>query len=256
MIDKIPTNDGIVAITGASRGLGASLAVGLAKAGYFVACLSRRGVGVEKLEVPAALKDQMINIACDITDQDSISHSLALVAQHEGGLQCLINNAGIHLAGSSARFSNEDFDEVLQTNVIGTFAMCRAAYPYFKERGGGKIINIGSFYDRLGVPQNTAYAASKAALASVNRSLATEWARDHIAVVNIAPGYVDTDLAANYLDREDFQRYLARSVPIARSSTPEEVAAVIIQLMAGDMVLLTGQTIYVDGGHSIDHGRI
>ncbi len=254
--NKAEYGDDLVAVTGASRGLGASIAVELAKAGFRVGCLSRRGAGVESIEVPGGLQERMINLACDVTDQDGIARSLVTLDGERGGLRCLINNAGIHRLGSSARFGNEDFEQILRTNVIGTFAMCRAAYPYLCARGGGAIINIGSFFDRLGVPRNTAYGASKAALGSITRSLAAEWARDGIAVINVAPGYIETDLNHDYLARDEVKAYFARRVSIARPGQPEEVADFIVRLLGGDLTLLTGQTIYLDGGHAIDHGRI
>lgn len=248
--------NGFVAVTGANRGLGAALALALAEAGFAVACLSRQGKGVEALEVADEARARMIDIVCDVTDQDSIKRAFEALDKEAGGLRHLINNAGIHRVGPSKRFSNEDFEDILQTNVIGAFAMCRAAYPYLRARGGGGIVNIGSFFDRIGVPQNTAYAASKAALGSISRSLAAEWARDRIYVVNVAPGYIETDIARDYLARAEVKAYFARRVPIARPSQPEEVADFIVRLLAGDLTLLTGETIYLDGGHGIDHGRV
>jgi NAD(P)-dependent dehydrogenase (short-subunit alcohol dehydrogenase family) len=250
-------SDGIVAVTGASRGLGAEIAMALAERGFTVGCLSRKGIGLEQGEPSEGLKKRMINLACDVTDEASIAAALAELDGREGGLRYLINNAGIHLLGASRDFSNDDFRQVLETNVIGAFAAARAAYPYLRAQShGSAIINIGSFFDRLATPHNTAYSASKAALGAMNRCLAAEWAKDGISVVNVAPGYIDTDIARDYLAQDEVKAYFARRVPIGRPSQPEEVADFTARLLQGDLTLLTGETIYVDGGHSIDHGRV
>ena len=253
-----PLGDGIVAVTGASRGLGVEIIRALDERGFTVAALSRKGIGPEQGDLPDAVKQRLINLACDVTDEDSIAAALAEVDSRPGGLRYLINNAGIHLLGPSRSFSNDDFRQVLETNVIGAFAAARAAYPYLraKKDRGSAIINIGSFFDRLATPHNTAYSASKAALAAMNRCLAAEWAKDRISLVNVAPGYIDTDIAREYLALNEVKAYFARRVPIGRPSQPEEVADFTARLLDGDLTLLTGETIYVDGGHSIDHGRV
>ncbi len=250
--------DGIVAVTGASRGLGVEIVRALDERGFTVAALSRKGIGPEQGDLSDEIKQRLINLPCDVTDEDSIATALAELDGKPGGLRHVINNAGIHLLGPSRSFSNDDFRQVLETNVIGAFAVARAAYPYLraqKDRGSA-IINIGSFFDRLATPHNTAYSASKAALAAMNRCLAAEWAKDRISLVNVAPGYIDTDIARDYLALEEVKAYFARRVPIGRPSQPEEVADFTARLLDGDLTLLTGETIYVDGGHSIDHGRV
>jgi NAD(P)-dependent dehydrogenase (short-subunit alcohol dehydrogenase family) len=236
--------------------LGAAIVAALAARGFTVGCLSRDGAGPEQDGLGDELQQRLINLSCDLGDEDSIASSLAALDREGSGLRYLINNAGIHLLGPSERFSNDDFRRVLETNVIGSFALCRAAYPYLRARGGGGIINIGSFFDRLGVPHNTAYAASKAALGSITRCLAAEWAKDRVSVLNVAPGYIETDLSRSYLARDEVKDYFTRRVPIARPGQPEEVAEFVARLLGGDLTLLTGETIYLDGGHSIDHGRV
>jgi len=258
--DASPTS-GIVAVTGASRGLGVEIVRALDERGFIVAALSRKGIGPEQGDLPGAVKNRLINLPCDVTNEDSIAAALAEIDSKPGGLRYLINNAGIHLLGPSRSFTNDDFRQVLETNVIGAFAVARAAYPYLrehhKENGqNSAIINIGSFFDRLATPHNTAYSASKAALAAMNRCLAAEWAKDHISLVNVAPGYIDTDIARDYLALDEVKAYFARRAPIGRPSQPEEVADFTARLLDGDLMLLTGETIYVDGGHSIDHGRV
>ncbi len=253
---KSDERTGIVAVTGASRGLGAAIALELAERGFLVGCLSRRGQGPEDLEVPAGLRSRMVHESCDVTDGAGVARALARLSEQPGGLRAVVNNAGVHKLGPSKDFTTEDFEWLLQTNAVGTFTVCREAYPHLLASGGGAIINIGSFFERLGVPGNACYSASKAAVGALTRALATEWARDCIAVINVAPGYIETDLNRDYLNRPDVKAYFERRVPIGRPAQPEEVAGFVASLLSETSMLLTGETIYLDGGHSIDHGRI
>lgn len=247
---------GIVAVTGASRGLGAAIALELAGRGFGVGCLSRRGRGPEDLEVPAKLKSRMVHETCDVTDGAGVAGALARLAEQPGGLRAVVNNAGVHKLGPSKDFTTEDFEWLLRTNAAGTFAVCREAYPHLVASGGGTIVNIGSFFERIGAPGNACYSASKAAVGALTRALATEWARDGIAVIDVAPGYIETDLNRDYLKRPEVKAYFARRVPLGRPSRPAEVARFVAGLLSESAMLLTGQTIFLDGGHSIDHGRI
>lgn len=241
-----------IVVTGASRGIGSAIARALAEAGFTVACLSRKGEGVEDTSPEAAVAERLHAYAADVTDLVSIEDALARVQADHGGIRGLVNNAGIQKDGPAAEFSTEDFLDVLNTNALSAFQVSREAYPYLRQRGASLIVNIGSFYDRLGVPLNTAYCASKAAVGAITRCLAVEWARENIRVLNVAPGFIGTDLNRQYLEQERFQKYLRRRVPVGRAGTPEEIGAVVQGLFATDMAFLTGETIYVDGAQGIN----
>ena len=251
-------NHRLIAVTGANRGIGAATALELAGRGYTVACLTREGGGVKSLPVPGHLAGRMIHLACDVTDEEGVRRALrGAVEQGEamgaGGLWGLVNNAGIHLAGVSAEVSSEDFAEVQAVNATALFRVCREAYPLLKSAGGGIIVNMGSFFDKVGVPRNTAYAASKAAVGAITRCLAVEWAPDGISVLNVAPGYIETELNREFLARESVRDYLLPRIPVGRPGTPGEVARLVAALFSEDIPFLTGETIYMDGGHSIAH---
>ena len=129
---------------------------------------------------------------------------------------------------------------------------CREAYPHLvRSGGGGKIVNMGSFFDRLGVPGNLAYCASKAAVAAITRCLAVEWAGDGITVVCVAPGYIETDMNREVRGDDKGRAWLEKRIPMGRAGTPQEVATLVGSLIAEDMPFLTGETIYLDGGQGI-----
>lgn len=243
---------GCIAVTGASRGIGAAVALELARRGFGVACLTRAGQGIEEGDVPAELAPRLRAIPCDVTDEAGLARALAAAAA-EGGLRGLVNNAGFHLHGASTEFATDDLRRMLETNVTAVFVACREAYPHFKARGGGLIVNMGSLFDRLGVTRNLAYAASKAAVAGITRCLAVEWAPDNIRVLNVAPGYIETNLNREFLRRPAVRDYLLPRIPVGRPGTPEEVARLIAALFCEELGFLTGETLYIDGGQGIAH---
>ncbi len=242
---------GAIAVTGASRGIGAAIARELAGRGFRVACLSRKGLGIEEGAVNEALAARLTCHRCDVTDEAAIRRALQSVADEGGGLAGLVNNAGVHQEGPSEAFSAADFQRLMTTNALGTFIACREAYPHLKAAGGGTIVNIGSFYDRLGIRGNAAYCASKAAIGALTRCLAVDWAREGIRVIDVAPGYIATDLNRAYRGDERFENYLRRSIPVGRAGEAAEVARLVGAVFAADIPFLTGETIYLDGGQGI-----
>jgi NAD(P)-dependent dehydrogenase (short-subunit alcohol dehydrogenase family) len=146
-----------------------------------------------------------------------------------------------------------EFEAVLRTDVLGVFTVCRAAYPHLVRRGGGMIVNLGSFFDRMGVPRNLAYGAAKAAVGAMTRCLAVEWASKGISVLNVAPGYVETDFNREFLARAEVKALLARRIPVGRAGTADEVARLVAALFTERIGYLTGETIYIDGGHGVAH---
>ncbi len=241
---------GILAVTGASRGIGAGIARKLVDKGYRVGCLSRKG------DLPAGVSDreavQCIPIACDVTHQESLKQAFAILAEH-GPITGLVNNAGIHLDGPSATFSLADYDQVMQTNTSSVFLASQSVYPHLKKSGGGLIINIGSFFDKLGVRNNLAYCASKAAVGAITRCLAVEWAADAIRVLNVAPGYIVTDLNAKVMEAGPLRAYLEKRIPAKQPGSVSDVADLVAALFTIDLRFMSGETIYIDGAQGIAH---
>ena len=165
----------------------------------------------------------------------------------------LVNNAGAHGQSASAEIDIADYERVMTLNATAVVVASREAYPLLKRAGGGLIVNMGSVFDKLGVKEHLAYCVSKAAVGAITRCLAVEWAEDGISVVNVAPGYVETDFNRDFMRRDAVKRWLERRIPAGRTGTPEEVAGLVAALFDMRSPYLTGETIYLDGGHGMHH---
>jgi NAD(P)-dependent dehydrogenase (short-subunit alcohol dehydrogenase family) len=244
------TSDGkLIAVTGASRGIGAGLAIELARRGFRVACLTRRGNGPE-IDVPAELTGRFVNAACDVDDEASVRKALAAVAK-DGVLHGLVNNAGIHAEAASHEMDTATFERVMRTNTTAVFTTSREAYRYLAAAGGATIVNIGSLFDKIGVKRTLAYCTSKAAVAAITRCLAVEWASKGIRVVDIAPGYIITDLNRDVLESGPLREFVEKRIPGRRLGTVSDVARLVGAVFSEDIPFLTGETIYLDGGHGV-----
>jgi NAD(P)-dependent dehydrogenase (short-subunit alcohol dehydrogenase family) len=224
-----------VLITGASRGIGAAVAVELDRRGFTIAGLSRSG------DVSVGY-----GVACDVCDEASIAVAVETVAA-KGPLVGVVNSAGAHSEKPSTALSAQEFEQLMRLNATSVLLVCQKAYPHLVKAGDALIVNIGSFLDRLSVPENVAYCASKAAVGAISRCLAAEWARDRIRVLNIAPGYIETDLNREFLAKEKIRNWLAKRVPVGRVGQPDEVARLVGALFSEKIGFLTGETIYLDG---------
>jgi len=231
----------VIAVTGASRGIGAAIAAELLRRGFTVGSLTRKAIGV----------DGTLPIACDVNDEESLKQAFKTLADKAGRIDGLVNNAGIHLDGRSHELATAIYDQVMGTNARAVFVACREAYPHL-ERAGGTIINIGSFFDKLGVKRNLAYCASKAAVGAITRCLAVEWAAKGIRVLDVAPGYIETELNAEAM-QGPLRAFLESRIPGKRPGTAAEVARLVASLFSEDNAFLTGETIYLDGGQGMAH---
>lgn len=238
-----------IAVTGASRGIGAAIALELARRGFRVACLTRRGSGVET-DVPADLADRFVKHACDVNDEASVAAALAAVARG-GALHGLVNNAGIHADAPSHEMDTATYERVMRTNATAVFTTSREAYRYLAAADGATVVNIGSFFDKVGVKRSLAYCASKAAVGAITRCLAVEWAAKGIRVIDIAPGYIVTDLNRGSLESGPLRDFVEKRIPGRRLGTVDDVARLVGAVFSEDIAFLTGETVYLDGGQGI-----
>ena len=232
--------EGQIIVTGASKGIGLAIATELGRRGVPVACLSRSGNG------PVGHQ-----IACDVTDEAAVRSAFAAIAAR-GPIAGLVNNAGVHIGGSIARLATADYEKVMALNTTAVMVAAREVYPYLREKGG-IVVNIGSFFDKMGVPDNLAYCASKAAVGAMTRCMAVEWAKDGIRAINIAPGYIETDLNRDFLAKPKVAAWMAQRIPTGAPGKPEEVARLVAAIFIEKIGYLTGETIYVDGAQGINH---
>ncbi|MBI1735405.1 MAG: SDR family oxidoreductase [Candidatus Rokubacteria bacterium] len=242
----------VALVTGASRGLGRALAQALAGAGAAVACTARVVDEAGKVagEITAA-GGRAAAYPLDVTRSDTIAAAVGAIERELGPVDVLVNNAGLTLERKTLETTDEQWDSVLATNVGGMFRCARAVAPGMIARGGGKIVNIGSMYGRLGVSRYAAYCASKAAIDGLTRSLAVEWARHRIQVNCVAPGFLDTDISrAAFSDEKTRALFLAK-VPARRIGDPDEIGPLVVYLASPASDYVTGQTIYIDGGQTI-----
>lgn len=231
---------GQIVVTGGSRGIGAAIAAELDRRGFPIVTLSRSGTG----DVGQAL-------ACDMTDEAAVRAAFGDIAAR-GPIAGLVNNAGVHIGGSIATLTTEDFDRTMALNATAVMVAAREAYPHLRENGG-TIVNIGSFFDKLGVPDNLAYCASKAAVAAMTRCMAVEWAKDGIRVMNVAPGYIETELNRDFLARDKVKAWMKSRIPVGAPGTADDVARLVAAIISEQIGFMTGETIYIDGAQGMNH---
>jgi 2-deoxy-D-gluconate 3-dehydrogenase len=234
-----------IIVTGASGGLGLSIAILLAECGATVFGLSRTGKikSGYNVKIPANLVfDHM-----DVTSEEDIRTKFQEIAVN-GELDVLINNAGINLRKVAEKLNEEDLNKIFQVNVNGVFLCCKHAFPFLKKSGHtGRIINITSMAAYLGFSEVLAYTASKSALLGLTRGLAVEWAKENVLVNSISPGWFPSELNDAVIDKEREQKILAR-MPLHRYGRPEELSPMVCFLASRAATYITGQDFSVDGG--------
>ena len=241
------SNQRVAVVTGASRGIGAAIAAALAKNDRHVVLLARNA---EKL---AAMQENIVQgggqasvIACDVADAAALSAAIDKVAADHGRLDILVNNAGITRDGLILRMTDEQFDQVIATNLRSAFVACRAALRPMMRGKWGRIINISSVAGLVGNAGQANYAAAKAGLIGLTRSIAKEMAAKAITANVVCPGFIQTDMT-DVLPQQ-VKDFALAATPLKRFGQPEEIAAAVAYLTSEEAGFTTGQILTVDGG--------
>lgn len=233
----------VAVVTGGSRGIGAAVAVRLASDGWTVLCVSRSG---EAPSSPMEARSRLTGVALDVRDAGAVGSFFAGAAADAA---LLVNCAGIHVEHDASTITAEELREVMAVNAEAPLLLSQH-FAAARDGREGVIVNVGSFFAGAGVPGSLAYAASKAALASMTQTLAVEWGRRRIWVVDVAPGYVETDINREFLHEPAVERNLARRIPRGGPSSADDLAELLVRLSSPAVASqLTGHTISADGGH-------
>jgi 3-oxoacyl-[acyl-carrier protein] reductase len=234
-------------VTGASRGLGRAIAVALARCGAAVACVARNE---EKLrETAAAIESaggRAIVLVGDVTDGEAVQRIVGAAVEQLGGLHILVNNAGITRDTLLPRMQDQQWDDVINSNLRGTFLFTRAATRPMMSQRYGRIINISSVSGLVGNPGQSNYSASKAGVIGFTRSVSRELAGRNITVNAIAPGFIETEMTDALGDT--IREEVKKRIPAKRLGQPEDVAEAVLFLASAAAAYITGQVLTVDGG--------
>ena len=230
-----------VLVTGGNRGIGKAIAEEFIKAGYRVAVTVRSGEG------PAG----SLSVKADVTDPASLDAAFAEIEEKLGPVEILVANAGITKDTLLMRMTDEDFEDVLNTNLTGSFRVLKRATKGMMKAKFGRVIFIGSVVGLLGSAGQVNYSAAKSGLVGMARSLTRELGGRGITANVVAPGFIDTDMTAE-LSEEVQDQYKAK-IPAGRFASPEEVAKVVVWLSSDDAAYISGAVIPVDGGLGMGH---
>ena len=246
---KLELNGKIAVVIGGTSGIGRAISHGLAEAGAETVCTSRRAE-----QVAAAAKEieergrKTLRITSDVSDKKSLQNLLDECVKTFGKVDILVNCAGRTKRAPTLDFDENDWNDIIETNLNGTLRACQIFGRHFLENGYGRIINIASLSTFVSLFEVAAYSASKAAVASLTKSLAIEWAKKGVNVNAIAPGVFLTDLNRNLLETTERGREFQTRTPMGRFGNVEELAGAAVFLASDAASFVTGEVLVVDGG--------
>lgn len=241
----------ITLITGASRGIGQAVALKLGQLGAAVigTATTENGAGtINQYLGKAGIKG--MGVTLNVNDAGQIDHTMQIIREKFGEVEILVNNAGITRDNLLIRMKDEEWDDIMETDLKSVFRLSRAVLRAMMKARYGRIINISSVVGAMGNSGQTNYAAAKAGIFGFSKSLAREVGSRNITVNCVAPGFIDTDMTRSLAD--EFQQNLIQHVPLGRLGRPEEVASAVAFLASSAAGYITGTTLHVNGGMYMD----
>ncbi|HEX9653133.1 MAG TPA: 2-dehydro-3-deoxy-D-gluconate 5-dehydrogenase KduD [bacterium] len=249
ILDDFRLDGKVAMVTGASRGLGQGMALGLAEAGADIVALSTNEKNLaETAALVKKLGTKVVAVGCDVTNSAHIRAAVQRAVDEFGAVDILVNNAGTIRRAPAVEYSDEDWQIVLDTNLNGLFRFCREVGKIMIERQQGKIINVASLLSFSGGITVPAYAASKGGVAQLTKALANEWAKHNIQVNAIAPGYFETDNTEALRKNEVRFKEISDRIPAGHWGKPADLKGAAVFLASPASNYVNGHILLVDGG--------
>ncbi len=253
VLERMQLKGRVALVTGGTKGLGKSMAEGLAEAGASVALLSRNADQAHEVaqSIAVATGQKCQGYGCDVTVPEQVDALVAQVLADFGQVDILINNAGINTRGAIDELTLEQFLEVQAINVTGPWLLCRALAGHLKERRYGRIINIGSTLSVIAIANRTPYATSKGAILQMTRALALEWAPYGITVNCVMPGPFGTEMNTSIKDDPAAYASFVSKIPLGRWGELDEIQGIAVFLASDASSFITGAALAIDGGWTV-----
>jgi 2-deoxy-D-gluconate 3-dehydrogenase len=241
----------VAVITGASRGLGRAMAVAFAEAGADMALAARSKPDLEETAhlVQAAGRRALV-VPTDVTSYAEVETLMTRALRELGRLDIVVNNSGVARVKPLVEWTPDEWRVLVDVNLMSVLNGCRAAAPHLIAQQAGKVINVSSMLAAVGLAGYSVYSATKGAIIAFTRTLGVEWARHNIQVNAIAPGWFDTEMSAPAWREPSIAERLVRDIPARRIGRPEEIGPLAVYLASAASDFMTGQTIFLDGGHT------
>ncbi|MCP4364927.1 MAG: glucose 1-dehydrogenase [Planctomycetes bacterium] len=242
----------VALVTGASKGLGRSMSMALAEAGADIVMVARGPVKLAEAEKEVAdMGVRTLAIAADVTVAEDVEKMVGQALAKFGKIDILVNNVGTFVGKPIVESTTEEWLDMINTNLTTTYLCCRAVGKHMIDRQRGKVVNMAAAIGALGARNASAYCASKGGVIQLTRALAVEWAKHGITVNAIAPGTMETEITKKMLEDPKVRKALEGKVPMKRIGYPSDLAGAVIFLSASGSDYITGQTMFVDGGFSV-----